>query len=604
MTQILILFIVSTNFLKWSDQISEERRIDTVNTVLDTATENQQQISKEVQKNDIKITKETKAKLEKLDIQTRKKIEQMIKAYPDTIFAEEGEGGKGCACHEARIEMLIKEELIIEVEKNGEVNYKNFKIPVKTYIPLPEGGEKVVESEFDLEKIKSTYLKPQEANIIFKNIYAGVSEIDTLIKEKRESEDFQSALSNNNFTVSTSGEVSYNSIPPMTTSINQSCFGLSTEFFFPPRKQWFEMRWRWGVIPDPKWCQYIARSEFKIPVATITVSGDSRSQEGGGKGTFKTDIKGRGTQLNARIWNIYNEWFLRYTVAQIDRTVNAWLRSVSFALQALVPCAINGVELETKYDRDVWPSYPYFDTRIDPLWGSKRTSDFPDILSKPIPPALHDYWAHGPFAIVLPLLADGELIEKGTNLSQIDCARLSGQQIGGGLENLWNESRREVNPSNWISKVPGGGTFGRFVKFTLLQPLEKTLDYYCVGCWGYLFPRNKSVRLSSDYQAFALTAYRALSKMFDIKWPIKREYFPWTHITGWKDLQKMRADDHIYFQLSSPQETGCFQVGTSQIMWENRLGVPNPLDPSPDEVTFTVWRRVVLYHHAVWDIVT
>lgn len=593
----IFFLLLAVNFLEWSDQTREENKADTVE-------EYRQNIPTKKEERNIKITKETKEKLEKLDIQTRRKIEQMIKAYPDTIFAIGETPKEGCGCSEARVEMTIKEELIVEVEKSGKVNYKNFKIPVKTYIPLPEGGEKVVESIIDLEKTKSAYLNPQEAHISFKNIYADINEIDLLIKEKRGSDEFQIARSNNNFNMSTSGEVKYNSIPPVTTSLNQSCFGLGTEFFFPPRKQWFEMRWRWGVIPDPKWCQYIARSEFKVPVATITVSGYSTSQEGGGKGMFKTDIKGGGTQLDARIWNIYSEWFLRYTVAQIDRTVNTWLRSVSFALQALVPYAINGVELETKYDRDVWPSYPYFDTRIDPLWGSKRTSDFPDILSNPIPPALHDYWAHGPFALVLPLLADAELAGKNTNLSQIDCARLSGQQIGGGLENLWDESRREVAPSDWISKVPGGGTFGRFVKLTLLQPLETTLDYYCVGCWGYLFPRNKSVRLSSDYQAFALTAYRALSKMFDLKWPIKREHFPWTHITGWKDLQKMRAEDNIYFQLSSPQETGCFQVGTSQIMWENRMGIPNPLDPSPDEVTFTVWRRVILYHHAVWDIVT
>jgi len=587
----ILFFVVAVNFLEWSDKTNE----------VDTTKEYQQEISIEKEKKGIKLSNETKEKLKKLDIQTRRKLEQMLKAYPDTIFRGEEDTIKGCGCSEARVELKIGEELIIEVDGTGDVHYKNFKIPVKTYIPLPNGGEKVVESTIDLEEINSVHINPEEANIDFKEFYSGIKDIDSLIGEKKKSEDFKIALSSNNFTMSTSGEVQYNSIPPVTTSLNKGCFGLKTEFFFPPRKQWFEMRWRWGVIPDPKWCQYIARSEFKIPVATITV-GTLRREDS--KGNFLGGMKGAGTQLDAQVWNIYSVWFLRYTVAQIDRTVNAWLRSVGFALQAMVPYAINGVELETKYDKNVWPSYPYFDTRVDPLWGSKRTSDFPNILSVPIPPALNDYWAHAPFAIVLMILADGELGQKGTNLSQIDCSRLSGRQIGGKLENLWDESKRDVNPSAWVSKVPGGGTFGRFVKQMLFHPLEETLDYYCVGCWGYLFPRNKGVRLSSDYQAFGLTAYRALSKMFDLKWPIKREYFPWYHITGWKDLQKMRAEDNIYFQLSSPRETGCFQVGSSQIIWENRVGVPNPLNPSPDKVTFTVWRRVILYHHAVWDIVT
>jgi len=72
----------------------------------------------------------------------------------------------------------------------------------------------------------------------------------------------------------------------------------------------------------------------------------------------------------------------------------------------------------------------------------------------------------------------------------------------------------------------------------------------------------------------------------------------------------MRADRHIFFQINSPRETGCFEVGTSQIGWENRIEAPG-FDISspeglneilPEQITFIVWRRVVLHHDAVWDL--
>jgi hypothetical protein len=514
----------------------------------------------------------------------RKKIERMMNKYRDTVFADTSED---CGCNRAKIIFDDKQTGTVEIKENGTIQFKDFKIPVTTYVPLKNGKEKIIESTVDLDGYM--YIKPEESNINFKELCDGGEEIESLLKERKESKVFQEALSSNNFTMP-EGEVQYSSLPEVSAVANKDCFDLKITFFLPPRRQWFECR---GFLcTNPKWCQYIARSEFKVPVAIITAGDFNREDI---KGTFGTE-----SQFDAQVWNIYNERATRAIIRSIDRTVSSWLRAMSNALRTFVPFGINYVELETHYDKDIWPKYPYFDTRIDPLWGSKRTTNFPNVLSVAIPPALHDYYVYGPFAIVLMVLADINLSKSGTSLSQIDCARLSGGQIGGNVSGLWNWAQKNANPSSWVKDVPGTGTFARFVKSMLSKSLNESCNYYCVGCWGYLFPRTNSIMLSSDYQAFALTAYKALSKLFDYNRPVKRERLPWPHIVGWKDLQKMRANGDIYFQLSSPKKTGCFQVGTTQLVWENRVGVPVP---GPDKATFIVWRRIVLTHNAVWDLV-
>jgi len=567
---IYFLFVLSVNLYEWSNGKEVEAR-DTADTI---------------KKKQERYMDSTKISTEKLDVNTRKKIEQIMEQYQDTIFADTS---KDCGCKRAKITFDENQTGTIEIKGNGTIQFKDFKIPITTYISLKNGKEKIIESTVDLDG--SMYLKPEEANINFKELCDGAEEINSLLEERKESKVFQEALSSNTFTMS-EGSVRYSAIPTVSATANKDCFDYKLEFFFPPKKQWFEMRWRWGVVPDPKWCQYIARSEFKVPVAIITAGDFSREDI---KGTFGTE-----SQFDAQVWNIYNERATRAIIRSIDRTVSSWLRAASSTLRTLVPFGINFVELETHYDKYIWPRYPYFDTRIDPLWGSKRTTNFPNVLSVAIPPALHDYYVYGPFAIVLMVLADVNLSKSGTSLSQIDCARLSGGQIGGKVSGLWNWAQKNADPSNWIKDVPGTGTFARFVKSMLSKSLNESCNYYCVGCWGYLFPRTNSIMLSSDYQAFALTAYKALSKLFDYNSPVKRERLPWPHIVGWKDLQKMRANGDIYFQLSSPKKTGCFQVGTTQLVWENRVGVPAP---GPDKATFIVWRRIVLKHNAVWDLV-
>jgi len=566
----IFLFLIAVNFFEWSkgetkDSTATFQEKDSVNFIMEDTTGSVRQIPK------------------------------LIGIHPDTNSLKRDKFTSDCGCRRGKVTTKTGEKFTIEVRKDGKVVYKDLKIPVRTTIPLPDGGVKIIEKTIDIKEIEAVRLQSKKSK------KSGV---------------------NSNYT-GTASRAAQNNIIAAEFSPSGGCWdiGFSLNVTPPPLGR-LEMRYRWVVIPDPKWVQdSIARTEFKIPVASIKVGvfderKNSKTLFGKGSGLPMA-------QMEAEAWNVFSETVLRAMVSSMKKLVYEALGTYREAMQAAVNAAaatvfgfegINGMEVETDYPRNVWPDLPFYNTQtMDPLWGSSGKSSFPDVFGMAIPKVFQDYHAHAPFAIVLMLLADRELGKKGVSLSQIDCSRLSGSQIGGKIGNLWEDSKEDIDPSSWVTgESGGGGDVGLFEFCTnkLTQPLEQLLNYYCVGCWGYLFPRDGKVMLSSDYQAFALTAYRALSRMFDLNFPDNIENLPWPHITGWKNLQKMRADRHIFFQITSPRETGCFEVGTSQIVWENRMEMPNfdLSDPEkmkeniPDEMTFIVWRRVVLYYDAVWDI--
>jgi len=539
----ILLFLIAVNFFEWSKGETKDSTVtfqekDSVNFIMEDTTGSVRQIPK------------------------------LIGIHPDTNSLKRDKFMSDCGCRSGKVNSGMGEKFTVELQRDGQAGYKNLKIPVKITVSTKEGKQISIEKTMNVERI---------------------------------------ALSG---------------APEAEYSISNGCwdFGLKLNVTPPPLGH-FEMRWRWGIIPDPKWVQdNIARTEFKIPVGVIKVGIlDNKNN----KPLYKKGMGLPMAQMEAEAWNIFNDMLLRVLFSQMNNLVDEALGPYKAGMKSAVNTAaagvpgfegINGMEVEADYPQNVWPDLVYYNTKtLDPLWGSDGISDFPDVLGLAIPKVFQDYYAHAPFAIVLMLLADRELGKEGFSLSQIDCSRLSGSQIGGKLGNLWEESKQNVNPGSWANNTSGGGEDDGMVDFfmnKLNQPLEDLLNYYCVGCWGYLFPRDGKVLLSSDYQAFALTAYRALSRMFDLKFENNVETLPWPHLTGWKNLQKMRADRHIFFQINSPRETGCFEVGTSQIGWENRIEAPG-FDISspeglneilPEQITFIVWRRVVLHHDAVWDL--